>query len=65
MIRSTYAFLGSTTPFGGSSRQPDQFRSRDDDAPLKNPAALPKPSSILSQLPPPIFISGGGQAYRS
>jgi len=55
-------FLGSTTPFGGSSRPPDQFRSRDDYAPLKNPAALPRPTSILSQLPPHIFISGGGQA---
>ena len=36
-----------------------------DYAPLKNPAALPRPSSILRQLTPRIFISGDGQAYRS
>jgi hypothetical protein len=41
-----------------------QYRVVTDYAPLKNPAALPRPPSILSQLPP-IFISGGGQAYRS
>jgi hypothetical protein len=35
-----------------------------DYAPLKNPAALPRPS-ILRQLPASHFISGGGQAYRS
>ena len=57
-VSSDIFFLGSTAPFGGSSRQPDQFRSRDGLRAIKESGRSPQTALYTKPAAAPFSSAG-------